>query len=556
MSKSQDKRQLYLICALLILATVAVYWQVAGFEFTNFDDPYYVKDNPFIANGLTPAGIKWSLTTNYQSIRMPLVWMSYMVDHDVSSLISGFYLGGADPRVCHVTNLLLHIANVVLLFLILASMTRRPWLSAFVAALFALHPLHVESVAWIAERKDVLSTLFWLLTMFAYLRYVRKPDLRRYALVLLAFALGLMSKPMLVTLPIALLILDYWPLDRLGTGENKISFWGALREKTSMFVLAIVCGIITTVSSNAFAVARSAKTIGEVPWPLGARVANAFVSYIQYIVMMFWPRNLAVFYPHPGNSLPVWEVVGSALGFGALCVFAFRAARTRPYITAGWLWYVITLVPVIEVVPIGKEALADRYTYVPFIGLFIVAAWGASELLDRLGGFASGKVFRTGLAMGLIAALMACSYVQLGYWRDSYALFSHAVRVTGPNAVARFNLGLALLDMGKTDEAIKQYRESLRINPDNADVLYTLARVLTDRGSPADLDEAIRLFYAALKVCPTGELTHNYLGVALAKRGRMDEAISQFRETLRLNPNITEAQSNLDNALALKRQGP
>ena len=552
-ARRRDRRQVYLICALLILATLAVYWQVAGFDFANIDDESYVKYNPFIADGLTPARVQWSLTTTYQCIWMPLVWMSYMADHDVSSMIKGSpYVGGADPHVCHVTNLLLHVVNVVLLFLVLASMTRRPWLSAFVAALFAVHPLHVESVAWIAERKDVLSTLFWLLTMLAYLRYVRKPGIRRYALVLLAFALGLMSKPMIVTLPIALLILDYWPLDRLGTGEHRITFLRALREKIPMLVLAIPCAIIT-ITSAGLEVASAAGDHGIIH-PLGVRVANAFVSYIQYIVMMLWPRNLAVFYPHPGNTLPVWQVVGSVIVFAALCVLALRAARTRPYITAGWLWYVITLIPVIKLAQIGYDSLADRYTYVPLIGLFIVVAWGASDLLERLSRFVSASIVAAGLAGGLIITLMVCSYIQVGCWRNTYTLFGHAVRVTGPNAVARHVLGLALVEMEKPEEAIKQYRESLRIEPNNPDVSHRLGSLLVQRGSPADLDEAIRLFHAALKVKPSLELTRNWLGIALARRGRLDEAIVQFREALRINPRRTEAQGNLDRALALKRK--
>jgi hypothetical protein len=546
-----NKRQVYLICALLILATLVVYWKVVGFDFTNFDDAYYVKNNPFITEGLTVPGIQWSLTTTYQFTWVPLVWMSYMADHDLSSLIMGSYVGGADPRVCHVTNLLLHIANVVLLFLVLASMTGRPWLSAFVAALFAVHPLHVESVAWIAERKDVLSTLFWLLTMLAYVRYVRKPGIWRYALVVLAYCMGLMSKPMLVTLPIALLVFDYWPLDRLGTGEHRISFVQALREKIPLLALALASTVITLKVSNVL-VTSFGSSVRTVVYPLGERVANAFVSYVQYILMMFWPRNLAAFYPHPTNSLPAWQVLGSVLVFASLSVLALRAARTRPYVTAGWLWYVITLLPVIGFVQVGMAGLADRFTYVPLIGPFIVVAWGAPDLLRRLGGLLFGRILAAGLAVGLIAILMVCSHDQVDYWRDSYTLFSHAIRVTGPNAQAHASLGWTLQDMGKTQQAIDQFRESLRISPERPDVLYSLGRVLAERGSPPDLDEAIKLFYAALKTNPRSELLHNYLGAALMRTGRLDAAISHFREALRLYPDLAEAQRNLDDALAVK----
>lgn len=554
MGKNQNKRQFYLICVLLVVVTVAVYWHVSEFDFTNFDDDLYVKTNPFIVDGLTRSGIHWALTTTYQQTWIPLVWMSYMLDHDLSAMSGYCDSSNADPAICHITNLILHIANVILLLIILNMMTRSPWKSAFIAMLFAIHPLHVESVAWIAERKDVLSTFFWLLTMLAYLHYVRKPGLRRYGLVVLGYIMGLMSKPMLVTLPIALLILDYWPLDRVGTSDNRISFLDAVREKIPLIMLAIVSSIIT-IQSSIIILVRNGRVV-DVPreaWPLGERFANVFISYIQYIVMTLWPRNLAVFYPHPSNALPMLVVVASVLVFAVLCYFAFRMKRTRPYITAGWLWYVITLIPAIGFVQVGKAALADRFTYVPSIGLFIIVGLGVPDLLKRLGGFVSSRICTAGLAFGSVAILMVCSYIQTGYWHDSYTLFSHAIRVTGPNAQAHYNLGGALLEEGKTDEAIGQYRESIRINPDDPDVLITLARILIDRGSSADLCEATGLLYSALKICPTGEQVHNYLGLALMKRGKLDEAILHFRYALKLNPDVDGARANLVDALALKK---
>lgn len=550
MGKPTNKREVYLVCALLIAVTAAVYWQVREFDFTNFDDQAYVQNNTCIADGLTFHGVRWALTTTYQFIWMPLVWISYMADHDLSPPTDSDI--GADPGVCHLTNVVLHIANVLLLFVILRWMTDRTWPSAFVAALFAVHPLHVESVAWICERKDVLSTLFWLLTMLAYLRYVHRPGPWRYACVLLAYAMGLMSKPMLVTLPIALLIIDYWPLKWLGTGKHRLSFWQVLREKIPMFVMAIPCAVVTIASAGVAGAGASANS--GVLYPFGVRAANAFVSYIRYVEMTFWPRNLAVFYPHPASTLPTWQVVGSVIVFVVLCVLAVRTARTRPYLTAGWLWFVITLIPVIGFVQVGKAALADRFTYVPSIGLFVAIAWGASDLLSRLSKSVPGRIICIGLATTLIGVLTVCSHLQVGYWRDSYTLFSHAIRVTGPNALAHYNLGLALQEMGRTAEAIRHYRESLRIDPNDADVKYTLARCLTDLGSTADLDEAIRLFRAAVDANPEFGPPHNCLGVALAKRGRLDEAISEFRQALRIDADMLEAQSNLAKALALKRQ--
>jgi tetratricopeptide (TPR) repeat protein len=542
MGKSQDKRQLYLICALLVVITVTVYWQVAGFDFTNFDDNRYIKINPRIAQGLTLSGIRWSLTATYEATWIPLVWMSYMVDHDISSAFAdGDVGGGADPSVCHITNLLLHIANVLLLFIVLRWMTGRSWLSAFVAALFAVHPLHVESVAWVAERKDVLSTLFWLLTMLAYIGYSRKPHVWRYALVVLAYALGLMCKPMLVSLPLVLLLLDYWPLDRANLR------WRLVWEKAPLLAMSVFACVITFVAQRS-----GGAVVGVGDLPLVYRVENAAISYVAYVVKMVWPAGLAALYPLEAK-LPIWQVVGSIFVLAAATILALRNSRRRPYLAVGWLWYLITLVPVIGLMQVGRQAMADRYSYIPLTGLFIAVAWGASDLLKRLGG-KSGRPLAVGLAVGLIAALMVRSYIQVGYWRDSYTLFTHAIRVTGPNAEAHHNLGGALLEMGETNEALVQYRESLRIDPDNPDLLYGLAFILYRRGSPADLDEAIELFYALIRIKPGRAAVHNDLGTALAKRGRLDAAISQFDQALRLNPESAEARLNLYNAVVLREK--
>jgi len=525
--KRGDRRQLYLICALLILATLAVYWQVAGFDFTNLDDSYFVRDNPFIANGLTPAGVQWSLTTTYQNTWVPLVWMSYMVDHDLSSLIGGFYLGNADPRVCHVTNLLLHIANVLLLFLVLASMTRRPWQSAFVAALFAVHPLHVESVAWITERKDVLSTLFWLLTMLAYLRYVGRPDIRRYALVLLVFAVGLMSKPMLVTLPIVLLLVDYWPLRR-----SQSEPWRRLiLEKIPLFVLSAAAAVVTLLAQAVTSFAKIGLTV---------RPANAIVSYMAYIRKMIWPTDLACFYPHPGSHLPIWQVLGSCLFVAGFSVAVIRLAPRRPYLSVGWFWYMITLLPVIGIVQVGDQAMADRYTYVPLIGLYVLIAWAVPELLARVPHKSIVLMVVAGIA---ITGLMIRAHNQVGCWRDSKTLFRHAIAVTSANWMAEFLLGAAFVNEGNTASAYRHIRISLRYNPRYANAHYTLGLLLeVDRR----FSEAIYEYRQAIRWERTASQPHMGLGRVLQQRGRLSEALRQFEEAQRLDPGNEPARENVE----------
>jgi len=546
MGKPGNARHYYLICVLLVLATVAVYWQVAGFDFINFDDNAYVIDNAGAQAGITPASIHWALTTTYQTTWIPLVWMSFMADHDMGSLILGS--DKIDPRVCHITNLVLHIANVLLLFLILAWITGYPWRSAFVAAIFALHPLHVESVAWITERKDVLSTFFWLLTMLAYWRYVQQPDKRRYGYVLLAFVLGLMSKPMLVGLPIILLILDFWPLRRLGTGDKQISFNNALCEKIPLFVLMIPATMITWYAYNIEPIKKGAVFIHQ---PIGQRIANAFYSYIWYIGKMLLPQNLGVFYPFPGNTLPVWQILGAVILFLVLFMAAFRMMRMQPYVTAGWLWYVVTLLPVIGLIQVGKHGRADRFTYIPLIGLSIIIAWGIPDLLSRLKLTMRWRLVTHIFTVAIIVVLAICTYKQVSYWHNSFTLFSHTVQVTGPNDLAQYNLGGALQEEGRLVEAENHYRQSLRISPDDPGAMYSLGYVLAEQSKYA---EAIKQFNHLLNAYPKYDPAHNYLGVILINQGHIDDAISHFRRALEINKENTDAKNNLQNALIQKQQ--
>jgi tetratricopeptide (TPR) repeat protein len=525
-------RSRLLICLLLAAAIVAVYWQVGGFGFTNLDDDEYVTDNAAVRAGLAWHGALWALTARYASNWHPLTWISHMLDCQ---------LFGLSPTGHHLVNLLFHMANTILLFLLLTRMTGCLWRSAFVAALFGLHPLHVESVAWVAERKDVLSTLFWMLTMWAYLHYAQSPKPTRYLLVVLAFTLGLMAKPMLVTLAFVLLLLDWWPLGRLarekgGQGDHARSWRKLVWEKIPLFVLAAASSAVT------YIVQQRSGAVGSFElYPLGVRVANAIVAYVNYIAKMFWPAHLAVFYPHPGAALPTWQVVGSGLALVLITVLAIRARR-RPYLAVGWLWYILTLVPVIGLVQVGNQAMADRYTYVPLVGVFIIIAWGVPELLA----LRTTEVHRRRLLAApagiVIAALAVCTYSQVGYWHDDVALFGHALKVTSNNALVHNNLGVALAAQGAAEKAVEHYSEALRIEPDYPEAHNNLGTALAKRGRT---DEAIAHFTAALRVRPSFAEAHGNLGVALAMQGRIDDAIVHFSAALKANPESADAHYNL-----------
>ncbi len=450
--QQRTKKRLLIISLLLIIATFMAFWQVTHCDFINFDDPEYVTDNRHVQDGLTVEGILWAFTTGHAANWHPLTWISHMVDVQLFGLQPGWH---------HLTNLLFHLANTLLLFLVLNRMTKALWQSAFVAALFALHPLHVESVAWVAERKDVLSTFFWMLTMGMYVSYVARPGLTRYLTLLLCFALGLMAKPMLVTLPFVLLLLDYWPLQRLEQKKppqevrkplskdkkrtppvkapvQPVDHWPLIRplltEKIPLFVLAVLSSIVTYLVQHHGGAVESLEA-----FPPSARVANAFVSYSTYMVKMLWPTNLAVFYPHP-RWWPLWQVLGSVVLLIAITVLAIRGAKKRPYAAVGWLWYVGTLVPVIGVVQVGSQAMADRYTYIPLVGLFIIVAWAVPELLKKW-------PYRKEALIVLSALCLLCLFLvtwrQVGYWRNSIALYDHALEVTDANSLIHNNRGTA-----------------------------------------------------------------------------------------------------------------
>jgi len=575
---------------MLALAVLAVYGQTLGFGFISYDDPVYVVNNPWVQRGLDWEGVRWAFTSFYAANWFPLTWLSLMLDAEIA---------GVDPRMFHLTNLLLHTTSTLLLFQLLDRATGARWKSAWVAALFAVHPLHVESVAWVAERKDVLCTLFWFLTMLLWLRWVERPGAMRYAGVIVSFALGLLCKSMLVTLPFALLLFDFWPLGR----HRGSRLFSLVREKLPLLALAAVSSATTVIAQ------RAGGALGSLDaYPLAVRLVNAMVSYATYLQQTFWPTGLAVFYPHPGREVPLASWLGAALVLAVISAGVAMLRRSRPYLAVGWLWYLGTLLPVIGIVQVGFQARADRYTYVPLVGIFILLAWGVPDLLGR----------RTRLlGAGAIASLAAAAwlaYLQCGYWRDSIPLFERTIDVTTENAVARNNLASAyyqrsapgdlersvahyaeavqidpsyatalnslagaLLKLGRTEEAIDRWSQALRIKPRYTAALCNLCGALSQVGRLAEAEQrcaqALRVnpqascvhynlghlylqqsripeaeshFVAAVRIAPLDTDSRVSLGVVFAKQGRFDQAIAQYVEVLRLDPSNQIARSNLD----------
>ena len=467
-------------------------------------------------------------------------------------------LYGLNPAGHHLTNVLLHSASTVLLFLVLQWMTGARWRSAFVAALFAVHPLHVESVAWVAERKDVLSTFFWMLTLWAYAWYVFRPTLSRYLLTLLCFVLGILAKPMAVTLPFVLLLLDYWPLNRLALNQqvddkdslvDKESFspdsgrWFATNviiEKLPFLSIAALTSIVTLFIQQS---SGAAKSLFQ--YPLTDRITNALVSYVSYIGKMIWPQNLAVVYPHPGQSLTMWQAALAGLMLLVISTAVIRVGRRYPYLPVGWLWYVGTLVPVIGLIQSGDQGMADRYTYIPLIGLFIIISWGVSEFVKN---WRHRRIVLASTASTLLLILTICALLQVRHWKNDITLFTHALNVTENNFVAHNNLGAALARQGKLKDAIPHFIEALRIFPDYERSHFNLGLARDKQGA---LDEALVHFSAALQIKPDYPEAHNGLGVALARQGRLEEAIAHFRAALQLQPDNGMARANLDLAIQL-----
>jgi tetratricopeptide (TPR) repeat protein len=595
--ESPDRRTTRTLALVLLLAVAAAYSGTYRLGFTTLDDPSYVTKNPHIADGLSREAIAWAFRSHHSANWHPLTWISHMLDVEVY---------GLRPAGHHLTSVALHIVNTLLLFVVLLVMTGCVWRSAFVAAVFGLHPLHVESVAWVSERKDVLSTLFWMLVMLAYVRYVRgrggDRPLRKYtrgwdgdrslrgafaayALMIVLYALGLMAKPMLVTLPVVLMLLDWWPLGRyaghspspqpshaMGEGEGKgtspqpspgrrgssapstlnhqpstsgsglsalHSPLSALREKLPLFVLAAASCVVTFWAQHSGGAIRSMEQ-----YPLGVRAANAVVAYVAYIGKTLWPARLSALYPHPGDSLPLWQIAVCGAALTAITYVVVRVGRARPYLAVGWFWYLVTLIPVIGLVQVGQQAMADRYTYVPMIGLLLMAAWGVPDALSRLGDVS--RLAKAVSAVLVLAALSVATWLQVGHWRDGVTLLKHALASTSGHPMVHYCLADAYLEQNDARNAAEHYRQAIRKKPDFAEAHNGLGRVMLTQGRTAD---AAQEFRAALRINPRLSSAHNNIGHILLMEGRTREARRRFARAVELDPNNAEAHANLGTAL-------
>lgn len=499
--------------------TLGAYWQVTGHGYVNYDDQVYILENPHIRDGFTWEAWGWLWTTVRGGNWHPLVWVSILVDVEL------YGVEGAGGH--HLSNVILHLASTWLLLVALVRMTRQPWPSALVAALFALHPLHVESVAWAAERKDTLSGFFWMLTLLLYVWYARQPRPGRYALVTAAFICGLLSKSLLVTLPCALLLLDVWPLRRLALpGQAEWSgaarYWrryrGIVLEKLPWLGLSLGLAVVTVLAQRDVGAMADRSAIG-----LGVRLANALVAYVAYLAKTFWPAGLQVFYPHPLDTLPVWQVAGAVVVLAAITWLAWHWRERFPYLGVGWLWYLGTLVPMIGIVQVGEQAMADRYTYIPLIGIFMAGAWGLRQVVDRQ------KQVAVIVAALLVLVCTVRTWQQVQHWESTETLFRHALTVNPDNYLAHGNLAAALAKRDEYQAAIGHFEEVLRIKPGNAGALSGLGAALYKLGQE---DEAIALYQQVLQRRPNHAETHVNYGTALLNRGQFADALVHYEAAL------------------------
>jgi tetratricopeptide (TPR) repeat protein len=530
------------ICACLALLTWIVFGQTLRHDFINYDDPRYVYENTKITSGLNFSGIAWAFTHIHGMNWHPLTTISHMLDCQLHGLKAGWH---------HFTNVLLHTFAAILLFLALQQMTGALGRSAFVAAVFAIHPLRAESVAWIAERKDVLSGVFFMLTLLAYVRYVRAPSVGRYLVVTAVFAFGLMSKPMLVTLPFVLLLLDYWPLGRFsrlrsatapqgGPGSNVSGqrsvvcgrFLKLVLEKIPLIALSAISSVVT------FFAQHTALGWTE-QLPVLPRINNAIVSYVTYIWQMFWPAKLVVFYPHPEHRLPAWQIIVALAILMAITALAVVLRKKQPYLITGWLWYLGMLVPVIGIVQVGWQARADRYTYLPQIGLYIMITWAAADLTAAWR--RQREILSTATA-GIIGLLSWHAWIQTSYWRDSETLFKYTLAVSPNNDVAENNLGIVFLGKGQLGEAISLLQAAVDLRPDNSPAHENLAKALLQKGQVSD---ALVHYRKLLELQPDNIEVHNIVGTVLVQRGQIRDGVEEWQKVLAIRPENGNAMNNL-----------
>jgi tetratricopeptide (TPR) repeat protein len=539
------------VCLLLAALVWLVFGQTLGHGFINYDDRVYVVQNQQVHGGLTFSGMAWAFTHEHAGNWHPLTTMSHMLDYQLFKL---------RPSGHHFMNVLLHTAAVLLLFFALRQLTGTFWRSAFVAAVFAIHPLRAESVAWVAERKDVLSAFFFMLTLWAYGRYVRDRSLGSYITTALFLVAGLLSKPMLVTVPFVLLLLDYWPLRRTeqsaGAGRRSdirpLQWSRLITEKIPLLVLCLPSMVATFVIQE-----RSAGSIA--PLPFTWRLQNAIVTCLTYVWEIFWPVNLTIFYPHPENHLAAWQVIGATFLLLAITFFVFTERRARPYLLVGWLWYLVMLIPVIGFVQAGLQGHADRYTYLPHIGLYVGMTWLVVDLLET---WPARRAVLGGAAAIIVIALSACTSKQVSYWKDSETLWRHALAVTRDNDVAHTNLGMVQAEDDQVEQGIAHLREALAIRSGTTHPHYKLSLALIHSNlgyalaRKGELDDAIEHLHAAVELQPGYADAHYNLAVALLQKGKTNEALEEYRKTLAIRPTDAEAHTSLGNALAQEGQIP
>jgi len=515
------------LAAGLFVLTSAVFWQVHAFEYVNLDDGYYVTENPYVKSGLSFENTAWAFTSGASANWHPLTWLSLMLD---------VQLFGPRPGPMHLINALWHIANVLLLFLAVRALTGTVWRSAFVAALFAVHPLHVESVAWVSERKDVLSTFFGLASIWCYARFARNQNRKWYLATAGTLTLSLLAKQMFVTLPFVFLLFDCWPLARLRGPDWRGSIRRLVAEKIPLLAISAVFSIV------AFVVQRLGGAVQKLQiYSLATRFENAVVVYVLYLWKMIWPQNLAAYYPHPGSGIALGQVSLALLVLAAISAVAVAWRRRRPYLLVGWCVYLGTLVPVIGLVQIGHQQMADRYTYLPLVGIFIALTWLVADLLAA----ASRKRFLAPVAAaGLVAILAALAWRQTAYWHDSERLFLHTIASTGGNAFAENGLGHVLLVQGRIEEARSHLQRALEVEPRSVAALNNLGQLSFAKER---FDDAVAYCRRALEIEPKNTVTHDFLGTVLFRMGRVDDGIEEFRESIRIDRLDVPAHMNLGN---------